>query len=76
MGALLGGPMSNKYGRKGSLWICSVGFAIGGFLMALSPTLAALVAGRMVCGISAGSAVVVVPLYIHDLAPLDKKGSL
>jgi len=44
--------------------------------MALASSLGGMLAGRMVSGIASGAAVVVVPLYVHELAPEGEKGSL
>lgn len=74
-GALLGAPLSNRYGRRGSLLLCSLGFALGGLVMAFAGSLGGMLAGRMISGIASGAAVVVVPLYVHELAPEGEKGS-
>lgn len=75
LGALAGGPMGNKFGRRGSLLICSIGFAIGGFVMTIAPSVFVLALGRTISGLASGAAVVVAPLYVHDLAPAESKGS-
>ncbi|KAI5811388.1 general substrate transporter [Peziza echinospora] len=74
-GALMGGPMSNRYGRRGALLLCSIGFALGGAIMTVASGVGGLALGRIVSGVASGAAVVVVPLYIHDLAPRGEKGS-
>ncbi|KAF8423688.1 general substrate transporter [Terfezia claveryi] len=74
-GALLGAPLSNRYGRRGSLLLCSLGFALGGLVMAFAGSLGGMLAGRMISGIASGAAMVVVPLYVHELAPEGEKGS-
>ena len=75
-GALLGAPLSSRYGRRGSLLLWSLGFALGGLVVAFASSVGGMLAGRMISGIVSGAAVVVVPLYIHELAPEGEKGSL
>ncbi|KAF8467330.1 putative MFS glucose transporter [Kalaharituber pfeilii] len=74
-GALLGGPLSNKYGRRGTLLICAIGFMLGGLIMTFSGRLFGMLSGRLVSGISSGAAVVVTPLYVYELAPASSTGS-
>lgn len=76
VGALLGAPLSNRYGRRGSMLLCSVGFTLGGLVMALAGSVGGMLAGRFLSGVASGAAVVVVPLYVHELAPEGEKGSL
>ena len=74
-GALMGGPLSNKHGRRGSLLLLSILFTIGGAIMTVSWEMWVLALGRFVSGIASGAAVVVVPLYIHEVAPAGEKGA-
>ena len=52
----------------------SVFFVIGPLLEALAPNLPVLSIGRFLSGIGAGAAIVVVPVYISEVAPQQGKG--
>jgi sugar porter (SP) family MFS transporter len=47
---------------------------IGGLITAVAPSIAIMSIGRFVSGLAAGSATVVVPLYISEVAPPSNKG--
>ena len=74
LGALSGGPACNKYGRlKAMRWI-SVFFIIGPVIESVANSIGLLCIGRLLSGIGAGAAIVVVPIYISEVAPPREKG--
>ena len=75
IGAICGGSLSNKYGRRGALQLCSIAFAAGGALLAFASSKNGMILGRVVSGMASGAAIVVMPLYVHELAPADEKGT-
>ena len=75
-GALLGGPIADRIGRKKSLVIAGAIFVIGTVVCALAPNIAILVAGRIALGYAVGVASVVVPLYLAEMAPASQRGRI
>ncbi|XP_059921688.1 solute carrier family 2, facilitated glucose transporter member 11b [Gadus macrocephalus] len=79
LGGCIGGTLSVKLGRKGSL-LANNGFAIvAALLMGLSaPTglFELLIVGRFLSGLNAGIALCVQPLYLGEIAPTALRGSI
>ncbi|KAK8209626.1 vacuolar protein sorting-associated protein 73 [Phyllosticta capitalensis] len=74
LGALSAGPVAGRYGRLKCMQFTTVFFVIGPVLEALSPHIGVLGFGRFVSGLGAGAAVVVVPIYISEVAPPAERG--
>jgi SP family galactose:H+ symporter-like MFS transporter len=75
-GALVGGFLADRFGRRKLLLITAVVFILGTIGSALSPDMAWLVAARIVVGAAIGIASFVVPLYISEIAPVALRGKL
>lgn len=75
-GALLGGPIADRIGRKKSLVIAGVVFAFSTVACALAPTVGFLVVARIALGYAVGVASVVVPLYLAEMAPTSQRGRI
>jgi MFS family permease len=54
--------------------ISTIFFAVGPVFEALSPNIAVMAFGRLLSGVGAGASVVIVPLYISEIAPPGEKG--
>ena len=76
IGAVSAGSIADTYGRKRTAMFNSIGFIIGPILMALATNVTTLSLGRVISGLSAGSSVVIAPLYIHSVAPVEYAGTL
>lgn len=74
IGALAAGPLAGKYGRRRAMQLTTTFFIIGPVFEALSPNIAVMALGRLLSGIGAGASVVVVPIYISEIAPPAEKG--
>ncbi|KAI9730823.1 MAG: hypothetical protein M1834_005541 [Cirrosporium novae-zelandiae] len=74
LGALAAGPVSTRHGRLYAMRLTTLFFIIGPVLEALAPSIPFMVLGRIISGIGAGASIVIVPLYIAEIAPPDKKG--
>lgn len=74
LGALPAGTICNKYGRLLTMRLTTLFFVVGPAFESLAPGIGLIAFGRFVSGIGAGSAVVVVPIYISELAPPKEKG--
>ena len=75
-GAIAGGILSDRLGRRYTLSLFSIIFAIGGLYSAMAPMLFWLVVGRVLVGIGLGAISFVTPLYISEIAPVEKRGAL
>jgi SP family galactose:H+ symporter-like MFS transporter len=75
-GSLGGGILANAIGRKRSMVLIVVGYAIFALLGAISVSLPMLLVARLLLGLTIGVAVVVVPVYIAESAPTTVRGSL
>ena len=74
IGALVAGPMSSKYGRLPTLQLIVIPTILGPFVSAAAPSVIFMSIGRFLSGIGAGSALVVVPIYISEIAPQQSRG--
>ena len=75
-GAILGGILSNKKGRRGAMLINAWIFFIGGIAMTFAPSIYWLLPARFIIGFASGLATVVVPVYLGEIAPPTLRGSL
>lgn len=76
IGALAGGPLADRFGRRWTLLASGLIFSLGAALSAVAPELGTLLAARVVVGIGVGAAGVIVPVYIAELAPARVRGAL
>ena len=74
VGAALAGPLSDRMGRKRLIMIAGITFTIGALAAAAAPSAWPLVAARFVIGLAVGSAALVVPLYLSEIAPTELRG--
>jgi sugar porter (SP) family MFS transporter len=75
-GALGAGVLANAIGRKKSMVLITVGYALFALLGALAVSLPMLLAARFLLGLTIGVAVVVVPVYVAESSPAAVRGSL
>jgi MFS transporter, SP family, major inositol transporter len=68
-GALLGGKLADRLGRKGSLLVCAGLFLFGALICATAPTVTIMVIGRILLGFGVGAAATTCPLYLAEMAP-------
>ena len=76
IGAVVGGRMSDAIGRKKTLIIMAIIFAVGAILTALMPNLPLFIACRILVGFAVGVASFVSPMYIAEMAPPKLRGGL
>jgi sugar porter (SP) family MFS transporter len=76
VGALLGGPISDVWGRKRTLILAALVFGVGALVASYSPNLAVLVVARVLLGLAIGIASMIVPVYIAEIAPPRVRGAL
>lgn len=76
VGALSGGPLSDRVGRRPTALLAAVIFAVGALVVAFTPNVPILIFGRFLLGLGVGLASMIVPLYIAEIAPADRRGGL
>ncbi|MDD4869893.1 MAG: sugar porter family MFS transporter [Kiritimatiellae bacterium] len=76
VGAMFGGPLSDRFGRKKILLLCAMLFAFSGIASALPRTLTQFVWARFAGGFAIGAVSVLSPLYIAEIAPEKIRGRL
>jgi SP family facilitated glucose transporter-like MFS transporter 3 len=75
-GAIAGGFMANRRGRKGAMMVNMWIFLVGGLIMAVAPSVGWLIPGRFITGFASGLASVLVPVYLGEMAPPTLRGTL
>lgn len=76
VGAMLGGRLSDGWGRRKTIILLAVLFFAGTLVVVFTPGLWVLVAGRILLGLAVGGASTVVPVFLAELAPYEIRGSL
>jgi SP family arabinose:H+ symporter-like MFS transporter len=75
-GAILGGPASDRFGRK-PLLVADAGiYAVGAILSAVTPDAPVLLIARTLIGLAIGADSAIATAYIAEYAPKDRRGSL
>jgi sugar porter (SP) family MFS transporter len=75
-GAALAGPLSERLGRKPLIVVAGVTFTVGALVAATAPSTGVLIGARFVIGLAVGSAALVVPLYLSEIAPTEIRGAI
>jgi major inositol transporter-like SP family MFS transporter len=76
IGALIGGRLADKYGRRSNILMLAVIFALGTLGCVLSPTWQVLALFRFVLGLAVGGASATVPVYLAEVSPVETRGSM
>ncbi|KAL2441233.1 Myo-inositol transporter 1 [Exophiala dermatitidis] len=76
IGAIIAGLTADQFGRKIAIYVGCALFTIGAILQAAAYSIAQMSVGRLVVGFGVGSAAMVVPLYIAEIAPTKVRGRL
>ena len=76
LGALIGGRLADRYGRKNLLFAIGILYVMGSLGTALAPTHAFLMAFRFFGGIGVGLSSVCAPIYTAEIAPARIRGRL
>jgi major inositol transporter-like SP family MFS transporter len=75
-GALIGGRVADRFGRKRSLMVCAVLFLFGALGSATAPSLVPMIFARIVLGLAVGAASATVPLFLAEMAPANRRGRI
>lgn len=76
LGAILAGPLTDRFGRKSLLVTDAAIYAFGAILSAVTPDAAVLLAARTLIGLAIGADSAIATAYIAEYAPSDRRGSL
>jgi sugar porter (SP) family MFS transporter len=75
-GALIGGAVADRIGRRATLVWASAIFIAGSLLAPLSPNVIILIIARAIIGAGIGFTSVTAPVYVSELAPPQSRGML
>jgi sugar porter (SP) family MFS transporter len=76
LGAMIGGRMNDGIGRKKTIIFIAILFFLGTLGGVFAPSLEVMLPSRVVLGFAVGAASVAVPVYLAELAPTERRGSL
>jgi SP family galactose:H+ symporter-like MFS transporter len=75
-GGILAGPVADRLGRRSTLMLAGVLFAVGTVLAVVAPGFVVLVIARAITGVGVGTASSAGPLYLSEIAPPELRGRL
>src|SRR5215467_8296874 len=75
-GAIVAGPVADRFGRKKVLIVDAGIYAAGAILSAVTPDVAVLLFARTLIGLGIGADSAIATAYIAEYAPRGKRGSL
>jgi sugar porter (SP) family MFS transporter len=75
-GALAGGELADRLGRRNTILISGILFVLGAVIQASAPAAAILVIGRLTVGAAVGVVAVAAPLYGAEIAPRTLRGRI
>lgn len=75
-GFLSAGFLSDRFGRKKVLVATALLLSVGGICCAIAPSFNFLILGRVIGGIAVGWGLVIAPVYISEIAPTERRGSM
>ena len=76
IGAFVGGRILDGWGRKKTITLNAFVFLVGTALCVIAPNLEVLLVGRFILGLAVGAASQAVPVYLSEMAPEERRGSL
>src|SRR6478672_11977510 len=75
-GALGGGALANRIGRKASMLLVALGFGVFSLLSGLAFSVPTLLAARLLLGVTVGVSIVVAPVFVAESAPTKVRGAM
>ena len=75
-GAAFGGSLTDRFGRKPIIVAMAALFAIGSLLSAVATGVVMLFVARLILGVAIGTASMLTPLYLSEVAPKEKRGAI
>ena len=75
-GGAISGKLTDRFGRRRVLMGLAVVFLLGTLGTSLAPTIAVMVISRIVLGLAVGGASALVPVFLAELAPAERRGQM
>ncbi|MBC2318031.1 sugar porter family MFS transporter [Listeria booriae] len=75
-GAVFGGRLSDRNGRRKNLLMLAVVFFVATLGCTFAPNMAVMVVFRVILGLAVGGASVTVPTYLAEMSPTEKRGRM
>jgi major inositol transporter-like SP family MFS transporter len=75
-GALFGGRLADRNGRRKMIMVLAVIFLVGTLACTFSPSTEVMIAARFVLGLAVGGASVTVPVYLAEVSPSARRGRI
>jgi len=75
-GAMFGGRLADRFGRRKMILNLAILFFLGAIGCTLSPNFEIMVACRFLLGLAVGGASVMVPTFLAEMAPADRRGRI
>nr|WP_300337406.1 MFS transporter [Actinomyces sp.] len=76
LGALFGGRLSDRYGRRHNITLLAIVFLVGALGTTFAPNVWVMYPFRVVLGLAVGGASATVPVYLAETAPKRIRGSI
>jgi MFS transporter, SP family, major inositol transporter len=76
VGAAVGGRLSDRQGRRRNILMLAIIFFVGTMGCVLAPSYGVLAFFRFVLGLAVGGASVTVPVYLAEISPYERRGTL
>lgn len=76
IGAFFSDYISSKHGRKAAMYVAALLFVLNSIGTALPETFSVFIFFRIIGGVGVGLASMVVPMYIAEIAPSNRRGAL
>lgn len=77
IGSLAIWPVTNRYGRRPAMMLCSAIFCVGVVFETLrSGSVGTFYLGRVICGLGIGGSATIIPIYLGEMSPVDMRARL
>lgn len=76
IGSIIAGPLSDRLGRRTSIWVSTLPWLAGTAVQASVQSRGQLIAGRLLNGITVGVTSSQVPVYLAEIARHNKRGAI
>ncbi|AOX19826.1 sugar porter family MFS transporter [Kozakia baliensis] len=75
-GCIIAAPLSDRFGRRRTVMTAAALFLLGTIIVTLAHSVAVLVLARLILGLAIGAASQIVPIYIAEISPPERRGTL